>query len=68
MIYAEKKKGIRCANLVGLLIGYMFINLLTDNIYLYITFLIPLYIILLGLVFGDIDSSKSVGHTEKMVL
>lgn len=66
--YAERKKDVRCANLVALLIGYMFINLLTDNIYLYITFLIPFYIILLCFIFGDIDSSKSVGHTEKMVL
>lgn len=56
--YVEKKKNLNCANLVALLIGYMFINLMTDNIYLYITFLIPFYIILLGLIFGDADSPK----------
>lgn len=59
IVYAGKKKDFRCANLVALLIGYMFINLITDNIYLYVTFLIPFYVILLDIIFGKSDISRS---------
>lgn len=46
-------------NLVYIIMGFMFMNLLTDNIYLYVTFMLPLYTVLLSLLYGEDRKSYS---------
>lgn len=46
------RKNVHIANAVILLTGYMFINFLTDNTYIYVTWLLPFYSILLAIVYG----------------
>ena len=58
LLKVEKKKGLYISNIVAALFAFMFINLLTDNIYLYITFLVPFYIVLLYVIFDD--KTKSI--------
>lgn len=58
-IFAVFKNKIRKENLhIGFLFFvYLFINMLTDNTYIYISFMLPFYLILLSLFFGkDSDS------------
>ncbi len=49
----KKLKGVKYANIFCVMFGFMFINLLTDNIYLYVTFLMPFYTILLSAIYGS---------------
>jgi len=51
--FSMRNKDLKMANLLIVLIGFMFINFLTDNIYIYVTFLCPFYIILLSILFGN---------------
>ena len=62
IIVFVRKKSASDSNFVLVLIGYSFINFLTDNIYLYVTYLMPLYVILLNVVFGG------NGRRDKMPL
>lgn len=47
------RKKIYISNIVLLLTGYMFINFLTDNTYIYVTWLLPFYSILLVILYGE---------------
>lgn len=38
---------------------YLFLNMLTDNTYIYISFMLPFYLILLSLLFGEDDNQYS---------
>lgn len=48
-----KKESVKKANFIMILFGYAFINFLTDNIYLYVSFLTPLYTICLDVIYGE---------------
>ena len=48
----EKTRGLNHACITISFFVYMFVNFLTDNIYIYISFLLPFYIVVLSLVFG----------------
>lgn len=48
-----KSENRSLSNLINVLIGFMFINMLTDNIYIYVTFLFPFYVVLLSILFGE---------------
>ena len=48
----EKTKGLKYACISIVFFAYMFVNFLTDNIYIYISFLLPFYIVVLSLLYG----------------
>lgn len=50
--YIEKKTNYELSFIALSFIVYFFVHFLTDNIYIYISFLLPFYIVLLSLIFG----------------
>lgn len=52
-IFSNKNQTLINLNIIRVLIGFMFLNFLTDNIYLYVTFVAPFYLILLSMLYGD---------------
>ena len=60
-LFGNKKQPLIKLNIISVLIGFMFLNFLTDNIYLYVTFLAPFYLILLSILYGD-DSDVYINN------